>query len=320
MKTILQHFMEKRADTTHEFSHNDDTWNVYDLWEASKALPEEDVLLSDLPPRQPGDWSDPDSTDHLERIDEADLSYPILLTPEGQIADGQHRREKALRDKLESIKAKRFEEMPDPIEKQASPARYLYHTAPATAEKLINQEGLLSSILLARKPKALQAARPRGADDWRARLFKELRRPHRYGPNAFFQLPPRGTKLPDDHVLRDPSTSLYRIAMDDVLQRHPRTRFYGLELSDYRKLQDIPDPAWYAMPWRDRLKLRRERRHFLGGDELNSLLKRSPEDLWRNYSGDKGMYAPNVPHVSIITPTNKIEPDLIERLPFEPYT
>ena len=43
---------------------------------------------------------------------DADLSYPIILAPDGTIADGRHRLIKALTEKKEFINAVQLESLP----------------------------------------------------------------------------------------------------------------------------------------------------------------------------------------------------------------
>lgn len=51
---------------------------------------------------------------HAKLIDQVDISYPIILDPEGRVMDGMHRVCKALNSGLESITAYRLTELPDP--------------------------------------------------------------------------------------------------------------------------------------------------------------------------------------------------------------
>jgi len=51
---------------------------------------------------------------HFERIQAADLSYPIILTPDGTILDGVHRLVKAYMQQKEQIKVVKFNELPKP--------------------------------------------------------------------------------------------------------------------------------------------------------------------------------------------------------------
>ena len=65
-----------------------------------------------------GDWSPKDVLEHMtakkyaenaERIREADLSYPIILTSKGVLVDGYHRVAKAFKEGKSSIKAHVFD-------------------------------------------------------------------------------------------------------------------------------------------------------------------------------------------------------------------
>jgi hypothetical protein len=51
---------------------------------------------------------------HLELLDAADLSYPIILAADGSVMDGRHRAAKALRDGRSTIDVVQFAEDPPP--------------------------------------------------------------------------------------------------------------------------------------------------------------------------------------------------------------
>lgn len=51
---------------------------------------------------------------HMKAVDDADLSYPIILDEDGELMDGRHRIMKALLAGRETIKAVRFELNPTP--------------------------------------------------------------------------------------------------------------------------------------------------------------------------------------------------------------
>jgi len=64
-------------------------------------------------------WSDEAQTwramvEHLKLIDEADLSYPIILSADGAVMDGRHRVAKAAREGRSEIEAVQFVEDPEP--------------------------------------------------------------------------------------------------------------------------------------------------------------------------------------------------------------
>ena len=52
--------------------------------------------------------------DHLQLIDAADLSYPIILSAGGAVMDGMHRVAKAVREGRAEIEAVQFAEDPPP--------------------------------------------------------------------------------------------------------------------------------------------------------------------------------------------------------------
>jgi hypothetical protein len=51
---------------------------------------------------------------HLELVDAADLSYPIILAADGSVMDGMHRVTKALREGRQDIEAVQFTVDPEP--------------------------------------------------------------------------------------------------------------------------------------------------------------------------------------------------------------
>lgn len=114
--------------TAHTFSDGKRTWRVEDLWAAAKGLTPVWVELADLEAEKlldshvwtrSGDWTKAltvrEVLDHARRVADADLDYPIILTPEGRIADGTHRIARALQKGWQSILAIRLRTMPEPI-------------------------------------------------------------------------------------------------------------------------------------------------------------------------------------------------------------
>lgn len=93
-------------------SDGDYTWRVSTLWKLVEGQEPKKVKLKSLPKFDARVWANSIrhvSTawilDHARRINEADLSYPIILSPLGEVMDGCHRIEKARRDGLEEIDA-----------------------------------------------------------------------------------------------------------------------------------------------------------------------------------------------------------------------
>ena len=64
-----------------------------------------------FPTRQP---TTQELIDHFQLVQQADLSYPIILCPEGRIMDGMHRVAKAKMMNLQKLQAVQFEVMPEP--------------------------------------------------------------------------------------------------------------------------------------------------------------------------------------------------------------
>lgn len=57
-----------------------------------------------------------DLAEHVKRINDADLDFPVILTPNGWIADGMHRMSKAFLQGRTWIWAVRLDKMPQPDE------------------------------------------------------------------------------------------------------------------------------------------------------------------------------------------------------------
>ena len=102
-------------------------WDVLKLIELSKDFEVIKVSLSEVQELKENYWFGLGSlpttvniAEHAKQIYEADLSYPIILCPEGRLMDGMHRVCKAYLESRESVSAVRFIELhgPDYIGKQ----------------------------------------------------------------------------------------------------------------------------------------------------------------------------------------------------------
>jgi len=51
---------------------------------------------------------------HMKCVNDADMSYPIILDEDGEVMDGRHRIMHALLNNFKSIKAVRFDKNPEP--------------------------------------------------------------------------------------------------------------------------------------------------------------------------------------------------------------
>lgn len=95
-------------------------WDVDRLVELSRNLPRKRIRLDDIRELdQPcgGDgarltWRE--LLGHIKLINDADLSFPIILSASGDVMDGRHRVMKAALEGNDVIEAVQFESDPDP--------------------------------------------------------------------------------------------------------------------------------------------------------------------------------------------------------------
>jgi hypothetical protein len=95
-------------------------WDVDRLVRLSSALPRKHIPLSRL--RELDEvWFGEDERptwramlEHMKLIDDADLSFPIILSSSGAVMDGRHRLAKATRQGRREIEAVQFAEDPEP--------------------------------------------------------------------------------------------------------------------------------------------------------------------------------------------------------------
>jgi hypothetical protein len=96
----------------------DDAWLVTNLWEAAKDLPVYEVPLvgmdlSIIPWSGVGD-NFLELLAHVKLIQDADMSHPVILCPDGTVADGRHRIAHAVVNGHSTIKIQRLLVMPEP--------------------------------------------------------------------------------------------------------------------------------------------------------------------------------------------------------------
>ena len=96
-------------------------WDVLKLIELSKDFEVIKVPLNEIRELKEAYWfglgAPPvteDIAQHAKQIYEADISYPIILCPEGKVMDGMHRVCKAFLEKRETILAVRFTYLHEP--------------------------------------------------------------------------------------------------------------------------------------------------------------------------------------------------------------
>ena len=90
-------------------------WSVARLFELSKDLEVMEIPLEHLNIHNKYEsLTLKDMVMHMNAVNDADLSSPIILDDEGEIMDGRHRIMKAMLIGAKTIKAVRFEENPAP--------------------------------------------------------------------------------------------------------------------------------------------------------------------------------------------------------------
>jgi len=106
-----------------------DAWDVDRLLDLAADLPIVDVQLAAIWEIDTAYWfqegSEPATVravvDHVRLIHEADLSWPIILDPDGRVLDGMHRVGKALLDGRPTIRAVFLEVLPEPDYRNCRP-------------------------------------------------------------------------------------------------------------------------------------------------------------------------------------------------------
>jgi len=95
-------------------------WDVHHLLELTKNLTPKTVLLADIQELNEAYWF-PDQypttqqiIEHVQLIQDANLSYPIILCAQGRVMDGMHRVAKASLLQHIDILAVQFEQTPEP--------------------------------------------------------------------------------------------------------------------------------------------------------------------------------------------------------------
>jgi len=97
-------------------------WDVRKLLELTDGLPVEEIPLSDIRELDEPFWFELGGeaptcrsiAGHATLIRDADLSYPIVVDPDGRVMDGMHRVCKALIEGANRIPAYRLVELPNP--------------------------------------------------------------------------------------------------------------------------------------------------------------------------------------------------------------
>ena len=91
------------------------SWSVPRLFELSRDLPIMDIPINHLNLYYSySDLTLRDMVMHMNAVNNADLTKPIILDEDGELMDGRHRLMRAMLLGLETIKAVRFDQNPIP--------------------------------------------------------------------------------------------------------------------------------------------------------------------------------------------------------------
>ena len=97
-------------------------WYTERLWRLAEKLPPFEISVGGVPELDQNCWFDGREptlrrvAEHCARINDADLSKPIILNADGSLMDGGHRVCKALLEGRNTIRAVQFRVMPEPDE------------------------------------------------------------------------------------------------------------------------------------------------------------------------------------------------------------
>jgi hypothetical protein len=95
-------------------------WHIETIWRAALDLPLEEVRIEAIREIDEDCWFNgrPATAravvDHARRIEDADLSLPVILAADGQVLDGMHRIANAVLRGRSSVPAQRLPIDPDP--------------------------------------------------------------------------------------------------------------------------------------------------------------------------------------------------------------
>jgi hypothetical protein len=194
--------------------------------------------------------------------------------------------------------------------------RVLVTEVPRKAISSIMKHGLLSAKRLLQKKDLLSLARPDKSErkKWIKMIKDEIEKgtPLVMGPNAYIKPPPDDLDLSDEHPSKRMDLVKIQINLDDLLSEMPETKIYGMELEPFPYSED----EWLSMSDVEQEEAMQQigdsRERFISFDELDSFLEMSQEELWAHYDRSSPLYAGDVPHVAIITPTGTIPPSFLE--------
>jgi hypothetical protein len=112
--------VESRGAAGHWVSLGERAWHFETVWRAAEGLPVEEVTVATIQEIDEDCWFNCGAAtvravvDHTRRIEEADLTRPVILASDGQVLDGMHRIPKAVLHGHAMMLAQRLPRDPDP--------------------------------------------------------------------------------------------------------------------------------------------------------------------------------------------------------------
>jgi hypothetical protein len=106
-----------------------DAWDGDHLIELAASLPVTEVPLTSIRELDTVHWFGADGAPytvrvlvrHMELVNRADISYPVILGSEGQVMDGMHRVARCLLEGRTTVPAVQFVVQPEPDHKNVKP-------------------------------------------------------------------------------------------------------------------------------------------------------------------------------------------------------
>ena len=129
------------------------------------------------------------------------------------------------------------------------------------------------------------------------------------GPSVFFTEPDPDKVSDPRHFINKFDTQNIRVNLAKLLQDIPDTRIQGSELIPVPdNFKTMPDEEWD--------ELVKQRTRDLTPEEVEKYIATDPKDLWKHYKDEYvgRLYAGDVPHAHIRTPSGIIPPEYLERV------
>ena len=175
---------------------------------------------------------------------------------------------------------------------------YVYHAAPSSVRKSIDEHGILSSKAMLDMPEVLgQVADSKGVtSDWlKERIEKNLSdkdwKKKESNPSVFFS-EPDWSKLDDEHPLVKTEHDLYKINLAKLLNEVEDSGLWGVELKPYSGSGSYHE---------------RE----LSIEDAKELSERGAKELWKDFKSIDNYYAVDVPH-AFVTSGGAIPKEYVE--------